>query len=142
LCTRTPSYSDSNKFIIIELKGTHEWLRDVEDAVHFEIDIDELICFFLGQFKQKENALMNLEYSLLERYALGSFGSISQDNGDTSKIILNKARNLGLKLLQHLEYLGFYLNNRLDYSFCRVISQDTFLLWRADNADVDRISFR
>lgn len=128
---KTPLHSEDPKYLIIEIKGSHEWIEELQEVVNYEISINELMEFFITQFKNKEHAILNLDYALMEKYIFAP-PCLQQENS----IIVNECRKLGIKLLDSLETLGCFKSNILNYCFGKVLSKDTFMLWRPDESDI------
>jgi len=131
----TPLLSDIPKYVIIELKGTNQWLEHLQDVMCYELNTCELFQFFLNNFKRESEAIMIMEYSLLEMY--GS-KSISGRYDTQNEAIISECRKLGIRLYHHLCDLGCFINGHLHYCYCRAIGNDSFLMWRPDDSDVDR----
>lgn len=119
------------KFLIIELAGTSDWREKLEEQTNFEMDMNEMFVFFLQQFHQRQQALMNMEYSLLDMCSGYSL------EGSRADVIVNECRVLGKLLLEKLERLGVFQNGINSYCFAKTLPQkDTFMFWRPTNADV------
>lgn len=127
------SYFEKPKYLIIELFGSHDWLHELQERVHYDLNLAELMQFFLEQFKTHSQAALNMEYSLIEMYTENHYSGNFEEE---STIILNECRKMGLRLLQYLEMLGCFQNDRLDYCFATVMGKDTFMFWRPTHADV------
>lgn len=56
-----------------------------------------------------------------------------------SNRIITEARKIGWEFFKHLDKLGCFSSEKLDYCFAKVIDTDTFLLWRPDESDVHGI---
>lgn len=125
LCLEKP------KFLIIELPGTDDWLDNLKETTQQDLCLKELMQFYLTQFRWQQAAVMNMEYSLMEMY-----NNYDLDESHFSTI-LTECRNLGLKVLKHLESLGVYRYGQNDYCFARILQKDTFMFWRPSNVDVD-----
>jgi len=130
--TPTLCYSEKPKFLIIELKGYQEHFDYLQEAVNYDLSMSHLMEFFSEQFRSNSQALLNLDYSLMELYAERNLtGRIEL----TNDLIVNESRKLGLILLKFLEKLGCFQNDKLDYTFAQVLEKDTFMFWRPHAVD-------
>lgn len=131
LSNQVSSYLEKPKFLIIELAGSLDWCNKLEEQTNFEMNMNEMFEFFLKQFHHKQQALLNMEYSLLDMCSSYSL------EGSRADIIVNECRVLGKLLLEKLERLGVFQNGINNYCFAKSLSQkDTFMLWRPSSADI------
>lgn len=93
-----------------------------------------MLQFYVEQFRNRNDALLNLDYALMEMYTLSTGGGFDIQ----SEMMIVEARKIGLLFLKHLEKLGCFSKDRLEYCFAQVIDKDTFLLWRPDATDISR----
>ena len=90
-----------------------------------------MLEFFINHFRERDSAILNLDYALLEMYKL----SVDAGFESQSEYMVEEARKIGVSFLNHLEKIGCFSKNKLEYCFARVIDKDTFLLWRPDVTD-------
>ena len=126
-CLKRPQY------LIIELEGTQDWFENLQETVKFDLCLPEMMEFYLTQFKKKHEAILNLEYSLMEMHSENSrCGTFDKE----SNIILNECQQLGVRLFNYLDKLGCFQNDNLSYCFATVLGKDTFMFWRPTSNDV------
>lgn len=83
-------------------------------------------------FRDRNDAVLNLDYALLDMYKSSIDGGFESQ----SEYMVAEARKIGIALLNHLEKIGCFTQNRLDYCFAKAIDKDTFLLWKPDATDI------
>ena len=130
--TKNPSSYVKPKFLIIELSGFHDWIDRIQDTVQYDLNIDDLMSFFTLHFTQHSDAIMSLDYGLMEIHTENYLPCMAEQ----SALVLNECRKLGIRLLNYFEDLGCFQDNRLDYTFAKIIDKDTFMFWRPDKDDI------
>lgn len=114
------------------MKNIHQWIQHLEETLYFNWTPSQLVQFFVEQFRDRNSALLNLDYALMDIYTSSRDGQFDNQ----SEYLVTEARKIGYLLLKHLEKLGCFSKERLDYCFAKEIDTDTFLLWRPDAADI------
>jgi hypothetical protein len=115
------------------MKNTSQWIEHLEEVIHFDLNVSQLFQFFVEHFINREEALLSLDYALMEKY--GDVRTLGDKYNTQSELVVNEARKIGLTFLHKLEKLGCFTGSRLDYSFAQVIDTDTLLLWKPDVSD-------
>ena len=121
------------KFLVIEIDGLEKWLDDLQNKANYEVNAGELLSFIISNFKNRQTALLNLDYSLIEIYA-EQFGFDTKDM--YCRFLISEYRKLGMHVLKQLDSLGCFLNDKMDYDFADLISGDSFILWKANKSDI------
>lgn len=121
------------QFLVIELEGCQKWFDNLQGLVKYDLCLSEMMEFYLVQFQKRQEAILNLEYSLIEMYGENNFSGILDRETST---ILNETRKLGIKLLNYLDLLGCFQNDNLSYCFATVLAKDTFMFWRPTSNDI------
>lgn len=114
------------------MNNIHHWIQYLEETFYFNWTPGQLLQFYVEQFRDKNQAMLNLDYALMEMYSTGITGGPDLN----SDRIIVEARKIGHSFFKHLEKLGCFSKEKLDYCFAKVIDNDTFLLWRPDESDV------
>lgn len=119
-------YSGNPQLIVIEVPGIQEWSERLAETMFFDIPLEHLIQFLLASFKHQTNALMNLDYDLMDAYGY----QFQENTGLEGGVICNEIRKLAIDFLRQLQNISVWRNNSLDYCFAKSIATDTFLLWK------------
>jgi len=119
------------------MKDTDQWISHLEEVIHFDLNVSELFQFYIEHFVNRQEALLSLDYALMERY--GDVRKMGNTYDTQSELVVNEARRIGLLFLNKLEKIGCFTGSRLDYSFAKLIDKDTLLLWKPDVSDINRL---
>ena len=123
---------------IVSIGGSEvdELLRCAEEETGFLLDLEELLSKLFSIIKNKETALIDVDY-----YCLEQFRSVHMADYPELRIFYSIFRDVAASLIRNLTQHDLYVNGLLDYVYCGRRGTSLLLLQRKFLNDTIRAEF-